>query len=903
MSKKKDRAPKKSNVPQRKNGSRRRIVAVAGLLLSLGLTGIILAQWKAAKVSTNVAAPAPLTPLQQANQTPTLAKEYIYAGGRLVAIEEPQPTILEQSITFDSISDKTFNDAPFNLNATASSSLPVSFTITSGPATVSGNTVTITGAGSVTIRADQAGNVGFHPAPPVTQSFTVAKAAATINLSNLSQTFDGSAHYASAVTTPANLTVNLSYSQSGSAVASPTNAGSYEVTATVNDSNYQGTATCTLVIAKSSQSVTFDPLPNKTFGDPAFGLSASSTSGLPVSFALMSGPVTLSGNTLTLTGAGTVTVRASQAGNSNYAAATDIDRSFTVAKATATITLGSLEHTYDGAPKSATAMTNPVGLSGVAITYNGSATAPTNAGSYSVVASLTNDNYTASNATGTLVISKATPSIFWSSPADITYGTALGSTQLNATASFGGNSLSGTFSYTPGAGTILGAGSNQLLSTIFTPSDTSNFNAAPASARINVLPVAAYSLSGNGMSDYMEVLNSASINITGAFTAEAWVKLNNSTGAYQCIFERFGPSGIDGGFILRIAPNGKLEFYVLQSGQVGYPITGNTVVSSNVWHHVAAVDDGTQLRIYLDGVLDASLSVSAYPATGTTNLFIGSGNWGGGRINGKIDEARLTAASLYSSNFTPEVNLTAEANTRGLWKFDGSSAKDFSGNGNTGMLKGAPTYSADLPALINRSVSFNTSSLIRVPDSSGINVTGPITVETWFKLNSISGQQQLISRNTAGGAYFLISNDGMPQFYVRNGSGQSDFVIAWPPIITANEWHHMAGVFDGSQLRIYLNGVLCASKKTVIGPGSGNSELTLGGNKDGVSAMANGLMDEVRITGAALYTSNFTPSKHLMATPGTKGLWKFDGETLQDVSGNGNNGTFGGGASYSTTVP
>src|SRR5207253_7545002 len=80
-------------------------------------------------------------------------------------------------------------------------------------------------------------------------------------------------------------------------------------------------------------------------------------------------------------------------------------------KGTATITLSNLTQTYSGSPKSPTVTTSPDGLSGVSITYDGSATAPTNVGSYAVVASLNNANYTASNATGTLTINKGTATI------------------------------------------------------------------------------------------------------------------------------------------------------------------------------------------------------------------------------------------------------------------------------------------------------------------------------------------------------------------------------------------------------------------------------------------------------------------------------------------------------------
>src|SRR5207244_5932074 len=80
-------------------------------------------------------------------------------------------------------------------------------------------------------------------------------------------------------------------------------------------------------------------------------------------------------------------------------------------KGTATITLSNLTQGYDGSPKPVTVTTSPAGLSGVSIAYNGKSTAPTNIGSYAVVASLSNTNYTASNATGTLTITKGTATI------------------------------------------------------------------------------------------------------------------------------------------------------------------------------------------------------------------------------------------------------------------------------------------------------------------------------------------------------------------------------------------------------------------------------------------------------------------------------------------------------------
>jgi CSLREA domain-containing protein len=86
-----------------------------------------------------------------------------------------QPVRQNQTITFDPLANRTYGNAPFTVSATASSSLPVTFSVVSGPATISGNTVTITGGGSVTLRASQAGNATYNPAS-ADQTFSVAKA-------------------------------------------------------------------------------------------------------------------------------------------------------------------------------------------------------------------------------------------------------------------------------------------------------------------------------------------------------------------------------------------------------------------------------------------------------------------------------------------------------------------------------------------------------------------------------------------------------------------------------------------------------------------------------------------------------------------------------------------------------
>jgi hypothetical protein len=79
-----------------------------------------------------------------------------------------------QEIGFSAVPHKTFGDEPFTLSGSSSAYLAVSFAVISGPATISGNTVTLTGPGTVVLEATQAGNADFLPAPPVRRSFIVA---------------------------------------------------------------------------------------------------------------------------------------------------------------------------------------------------------------------------------------------------------------------------------------------------------------------------------------------------------------------------------------------------------------------------------------------------------------------------------------------------------------------------------------------------------------------------------------------------------------------------------------------------------------------------------------------------------------------------------------------------------
>src|SRR5881397_1841435 len=157
--------------------------------------------------------------------------------------------------------------------------------------------------------------------------------------------------------------------------------------------------------------------------------------------------------------------------NPNYTAP-NATGTMVISKGAATITLGSLEQTYDGSPRPATATTNPPGLSGISFTYDGSASAPTNIGQYAVVAAFSNPNYQAPDVTGTLTISQATATITLSNLAQTYDGSAKHAIATTSPAGLSGVSI--TYNGSEIAPT--NAGSYAVVATL------SNPNTLPATA-------------------------------------------------------------------------------------------------------------------------------------------------------------------------------------------------------------------------------------------------------------------------------------------------------------------------------------------------------------------------------------------------------------------------------------
>ncbi|WP_439585154.1 T9SS type A sorting domain-containing protein [Dyadobacter bucti] len=119
----------------------------------------------------------------------------------------------------------------------------------------------------------------------------------------------------------------------GNTITFPGGVGQVTVTASQPGNEFFKPAQLqqTFAVSKRNQSITFNTIPGKTFGDPPFSLTATATSGLPVTYGIVSGPATLNSNTLAMTAAGTVVVEARQTGDRVYNAAPPVQRSFVIA--------------------------------------------------------------------------------------------------------------------------------------------------------------------------------------------------------------------------------------------------------------------------------------------------------------------------------------------------------------------------------------------------------------------------------------------------------------------------------------------------------------------------------------------------------------------------------------------
>jgi hypothetical protein len=226
-------------------------------------------------------------------------------------------------------------------------------------------------------------------------------------------------------------------------------------------------------------------------------------------------------------------------------------------------------------------------------------------------------------------------------------------------------------------------------------------------------------------------------------------------------------------------------------------------------------------------------------------------------------------------------SASADSSLVGQWHFDagsGTVAADSSGLGNDGTISGGAAW---VPGKFGSALSFNgTTAVVDVPDSTSLEPASAITVSAWVEEKGTPGSYRYILAKGENGclsaSYGLYTGaNGGLAFYVYNGEGNS-YVIS-PNAgsgVWDGTWHLAVGVYDGTSVRLYLDGAQVGSGAARSGPipyrNASSNDLFIGGypgaqNITGCGAGSfRGLIDEVNIWSQALSASEVSA---LMSAP------------------------------------
>lgn len=412
--------------------------------------------------------------------------------------------------------------------------------------------------------------------------------------------------------------------------------------------------------------------------------------------------------------------------------------------------------------------------------------------------------------------------------------------------------------------------SNVFITTAGTPPSTQSFSP--------FAPTRAYSkdrVSGsvyyNGTTDYIQSGQYLQSLTPGAndFTLECWIYPTAGATRYDMI--DLTASAGNNRIQLLYDTSGNLAYY---SG-VGSPaaaiinVSITDAVFLNRWNHVALSRNSNTARLYLNGTLVGN---SADTSVWTSPLRLTSGKDGAGStfIKGYVGDLRiLNGTGLYPSAFTPPTTpLSAIGNTVLLINSTNSGIIDQTSKNNIA------TWGTSVSTTQNKfggsSMVFNgTSNYLYLPKTDILRPIGAFTYECWvYPLVQLSGT------GIFSGDYPTVGQPIPIAVYGGTGGGggtgstlNAGFYsgAAWTEInsstsLTLNTWQHLAVTYDGTTLRLFLNGVIIASSAISWTSYAFQSGFYIGRRWDTTGTpYFNGYIDEFRVSKFARYTANFTP--------------------------------------------
>jgi Concanavalin A-like lectin/glucanases superfamily len=384
----------------------------------------------------------------------------------------------------------------------------------------------------------------------------------------------------------------------------------------------------------------------------------------------------------------------------------------------------------------------------------------------------------------------------------------------------------------------------------------------------------------NGSNQCVQVPYSQTL-VGPIYSVEAWVEplAQVSGGINQAVI--FGQSF---GSSLLIARPGNSGVVILFGFGTSH-VTFNWVVNTNEipigqFTHLIGTWDGTTLRLYVNGALNAQNTPGTSPVDPGCPFYIGGFyttidegicNYEGQFFNGLIDEVsyynRVLAGAgiqaLYEAGSAgkcppPLTNCVPPPSGLVSWWSGEGNGKDIMGT-NNGAPQGGATFAT---GKVGQAFDFTPASgTVIVPDSPSLRLTNQLTIEAWINARTLGPPVGYVIVSKMGGAggldgfqFNLVSNMLQGAF---NSPGQVWFTASLfsGPIITTGVWYHVAWTYDQSAMKLYCNGQLVASN--VIGAhaiAASSSNLHISGD-DNLNQYFDGLIDEPSVYNRALSDS------------------------------------------------
>ena len=409
----------------------------------------------------------------------------------------------------------------------------------------------------------------------------------------------------------------------------------------------------------------------------------------------------------------------------------------------------------------------------------------------------------------------------------------------------------------------------------------------------------------NGTTSYISVPHSTTLNITGSFTIDAWVKPNNVSSS-QIILQKRAVSA--NGYTLYLS-NGKVSIRTNSSTR----LTGKTVIPINQWTHIAGSFDSSSdlFSVFVNGVQDTFVVIaSAEPVTNTDSLLIGKGF--NDPFNGVMDEVKIWNVSFTSSDISQIMRISLGTNSgfySGLvmsMTFQNSnpagtlfSLNDGCGNNNNGFNRGVSTV--NLSNAPSNTISLSecimldgTGDFLTGPDHANVSPTGGITLEAWVYPRSFNANSNIYSTivhkgNAAGTVTDYRLSLNLRKFSLTINETAVFQLSTSGEFFPLNKWTHVAISYSGATgfIKFILNGDLRWDDTNFVGNIHDNTDsLYTGGTS--VLQCFDGFIDELKITSSALdygVTGNqvFTSVNESNDISGTNVVYNFDGGLVSNT--------------------